>query len=109
MVKEDSENDGNKQITTTCTCVQYLSCASTKFTSDIISMCVVPVQIRHPDSNKVLHTYARLENYSQSTFVMEAIFGALGIPGSDTRIIVKTLNGDISQMITVVENLKVTG
>ena len=35
-----------------------LSCASRKFRSDVISMCVVPVQIRHPDSNKVHDTYA---------------------------------------------------
>ena len=57
-VKQDSGNDDNKQITTTCTGVQSLSCASTKFRSDVISMCVVPVQICHPDSNKVfLHRY----------------------------------------------------
>ena len=43
--KQDSGNGGNKQITRTCTGVQSLNCASTEFRSDVISMCVVPVQI----------------------------------------------------------------
>ena len=68
-VKQDSGNDGNKQITTTCMGVQSLSCASTKFRSDIIIMCVVPVQIHHPDSSKVLDTYVILDNCSQGKFV----------------------------------------
>ena len=50
-VKQDSGNGDNKQITTTCTSVQSLSCASTKLGSDVISMYVVPVQIHNPDSN----------------------------------------------------------
>ena len=57
-VKQDSGNDDNKQVTTTFTGVQSLSCASTKFRSDVISMPVLPVQIHHPDCSKVLDTYA---------------------------------------------------
>ena len=72
-------------------------------------MCVVPVQISHPDSNKVLDTYAVLENCSQCTFVKEEIIETLGITGAETRVTVKTLNGEISQMTTVFENLKVAG
>ena len=34
---------------------------------------------------------------------------ALGITGAETRVTVKILNGEISQMTTVVENLKVAG
>ena len=71
--KEHSWNGDNRQITITCTGVQSLSCASTKFGSDAISMCVVPVQIRHPDSNKVLDTYAMLDNCSQGSFLKEEI------------------------------------
>ena len=69
-------------------------------------MCVVPVQIRHPDSNEVLNTYAMLNNCSKDTFVKE-IIEALDITEAETRVTVKTLNGDVSQMTTVVENLKV--
>ena len=85
------------------------SCASTKFRSDVINMCVVPVQICHPDSKKVLDTYAMLDNCSQDTFVKEEIIEALGITGAKTRVTVKTLNGEVSQMTIVAENLKVAG
>ena len=40
---------------------------------------------------------------------MEEIIEALGITGAEARVTVKTLNGEISQMTTVVENLKVAG
>ena len=108
-VKQDSGNGGNKQITTICTCVKSLSCAFTKFRSDVISMCVVPVHIRHPDSSKVFDTYATLDNCSQGTFLKEEMIEALRITGAETRETVKILNGEVSQMTTVVENLKVAG
>ena len=61
-------------------------------------MHVVPVQICHPDSSKVLDTYAMLDNCSQGTFVKEEIIEALGITGADARVTVTTLNREISQM-----------
>ena len=67
----------------------------------------MPVQIHYPDSNKVLDTYAILDNCSQGTFEKEEIIEALYIAGVETKVTVKTLNGEISQMTTVVENLKV--
>ena len=70
-------------------------------------MCVVPVHIHDLDSSKVLDTYAMLDNCSQGTFVKQGIIEALCIIGADTRVTVKTLNEEISQMTTVVENLKV--
>ena len=76
-VKQDNGNGDNKQITTTCTDVQSLSYASTKFRSDVISMDVVPVQIHHPDSKKVLDTYAMLDKCNQGTFVKKEIIEAL--------------------------------
>ena len=109
-VKQDCANDDNyMQISTTYTGVQLLSCTSTKFRSDVITMCAVPGQIRHPYSNKVLHVYGILDNFSQDTFVKQKIIESLGITGVDTRVTVKTLNGEISHMTTVVKNLKVTG
>ena len=70
-------------------------------------MSVVPVQMCHPDSNKVIDTYAMLDNCSQGKFEKEEIIEALGTTGVETRVTVKTLNGDISQMTTAVNNLKV--
>ena len=72
-------------------------------------MCVVHVQICHPDSDKVLDTYAMLDTCSQGTFLKEEIIEALGITGAETRVTVKTLNGEVSQMTIVVENLDVAG
>ena len=72
-------------------------------------MCVVPVHIRHPDSNKVLDTYAILNNCSQGTFIKEEMTEALRITGAETRETVKIINGEVSQMTTVVENLKIAG
>ena len=42
------------------------------------------VQIRHPDSNKVLDTYVMLDNCSQGTFVKEETIEVLGITGAET-------------------------
>ena len=72
-------------------------------------MCVVPVQMHHPDSSKVHDTYAMLDSCRQGLFVKEGITEALGITGAETRAAVKTLIGEISQMITMFENLKVAG
>ena len=71
--KQGNGKDDNKPITNTCTGVRSLSCASTRFRSDIISMCVVPVQIFHRDSSEVLYTYAMLDNCIQGTFVKKYI------------------------------------
>ena len=84
-------------------------CFLTKVRSDVISMCVVPVQICHPDSNKVLDTYAMLDNCFQGTFLKEEMIEALGVTEAGARVTVKTLNGEISQTTTMVENLKVAG
>ena len=47
-----------------------------------------------------------LGNCSQNTF---EIIEPLGITRAETIVTVKTLNGDVSQMTTVVENLKIAG
>ena len=55
-------------------------------------MCVVPIQIHHPDSNKVLDTYAMLDSCSQGTFIKEEIIEKLGITRAEKIVTVKTLN-----------------
>ena len=62
--------------------------ANTK--SDIISMCVVPVLVRHKFSNFIVKTYAMLYNFSQATFMRNKLLGALGLHGRKTSISVKT-------------------
>ena len=72
-------------------------------------VCVIPVQICYPDSSKVLDTYAMLDNFSRGTFVKKEIIEALVITGADTKVTVKTLNGEISQTITVIKDMMVSG
>ena len=55
-------------------------------------MCVVPIQIHHPDSNKVFDTYAMLDSCSQGTFIKEEIIEKLGITRAEKIVTVKTLN-----------------
>ena len=47
-----------------------------------------------------------LGNCSQGTCVKEEIIEALGITGAETRVTLKTLNGEVLQMTTGVENLE---
>ena len=54
-------------------------------------------------------THAILGNCSQGACVKEEIIEALGITGAETRVTVKTLNGEVLQMTTVVENLELAG
>ena len=42
-----------------------VACASTTIQEDVISMCVVPVKVKHKDSNFVYSTFAMLDNCSK--------------------------------------------
>ena len=79
--------------------ITELSCTSIKFRSDVINMCVVPVQIRHPDFNKVLDTHAMLDiryHWSRNKSNSEDINGDIsrddhcGWESEDSRIIGQT-------------------
>ena len=47
--------------------------------SEVISMCVVPVMVRHKLSNLVVTTYAMLDTCSQAKFAKENLLSDLGI------------------------------
>ena len=79
--------------------ITELSCASIKFRSDVINMCVVPVQIRHLDFNKVLDTHEMLDiryHWSRNKSNSEDINGDIsrddhcGWESEDSRIIGQT-------------------
>lgn len=58
-----------------------------------ISICVVPVVIKHNDSSKEIIIHSLLDSCSQDTFIVRALVNALEIDGIDTSMVVKTLNG----------------
>ena len=55
-------------------------------------MCVVPVRVKHSDSDKEVKTFALLDTWSQGTFVTEDLISKLRVSGVKTSINIKTLN-----------------
>ena len=87
-----------------------VKCASTteKSGSKIISMSIVPVKIKHRDSNKMVTTYTMLDNFSQGSFILDSAIKKLGIQGIKTTLKLKTLHGERSESTFAVEGFKVT-
>ena len=68
-------------------CDENITCASTKISAQVISMCVAPVAIQHKDSPKEIIIHAILDSCSQGTFTVEGLVNALGIDGIDTSVV----------------------
>ena len=75
---------------------------------EVISMCVVPVRLRHCNSQKEVKTFALLDSCSQGTFVTEQILKELDITGVKTSINIKTLNGNQKVSSTLVDGIIVS-
>ena len=75
--------------------------------SNVISMSIVPVRLGYEGTDKVVHTYALLDNCSQGTLVTKSALEELGITGTQTSITIKTLNGDLKNPSIAVRGLKV--
>ena len=80
-------------------------CKSTYTRADIVNMCPVALKIKH-GSSMVFETYALLDSCGQGIFVEKQLLGALQTPGTKTTFSVKTLNGEVTKLATVVEGLK---
>ena len=74
-----------------------------------ISMCIVPVMLRHKDAKSDVFTYALLDSCSQGTFIDKDLINELCIQGEETSLTVKTLNGSSCEPTTVVKELEVRG
>ena len=59
----------------------------------MISMCVMPVVMKHKGSAKEIITHVVLDSCSQAMFIVEDLVNALQIDGIDTSVVVKTLHG----------------
>ena len=84
-----------------------IACASTTIQEDVISMCVVPVKVKHKDSNFVHSTFAMLDNCSQGCFVKASLMKTLRIGDHKTSITVKTLTGEENHTTFALEGLRV--
>ena len=72
-----------------------LNCAaaSKKYASDVVSMCLVPVKVKHDHGANEVTTYAMLDNCSQGSFILDSLIKKLGVTGSKTTINLKRLHG----------------
>ena len=88
-----------------------LKCASMtrKTGSKVISMCIVPVKVKHEDGKDTITTYAMLDNFSQGSFIHDNLVKELGVHGMKTTLNLKTLHGEKTESTMVVEGIKVAG
>ena len=73
----------------------------------MISMCIVPVKLKHEHGANEVTTYAMLDNCSQGSFIHDSVVKKLGVTGSKATINLKTLQGVISEKSVSVEGIKV--
>ena len=64
-----------------------------KIGSKMISMCIVPVKVKHGDSKDVITTYAMWDNCSQGSFIHDNLVKKFGVHGLKTTLNNKTLRG----------------
>ena len=69
-----------------------MKCATVNTCGTMISICVVPVNLRYSSSGKTVKTYALFDSCSQGTFILEKPLGDLGVNGQKKVIIIKTVN-----------------
>ena len=98
-LEKSREEKDNKQ--------KEFHCAIVNMSLEVISMCMVPVMVRHKLSNRVVKTYAMLNTCSQVTFAKEKSLSDLGIQGRKTSITIKTMNGEVTKSSEALEDLEV--
>ena len=79
----------------------------TKMKSKVVSMCVLPVNVKCNNSKKEFRTHAMLDCGSQGTFISTDLARKLKAESVQTAIKIKTLNGEESQETEAVSGLKV--
>ena len=71
-------------------------------------MYVVPVRVKHSDSDKEVKNFTLLDSCSQGTFVTEDLISKLSVSGVKTSINIKALNGNQKQSSSLVQGLMVS-
>ena len=105
--KNDDEKKEETQLSNRCTEIEDFSNVSINQETSMVSMCVVPVIVKHKNSSREVKTFAMLDNCSQGTFVKEDLLKKLKIGGRATSISIKTLNGENTFQSHVVDSLQV--
>ena len=74
-----------------------------------ISMCVVPVVLRHENSRSDIVTFALLDSCSQATFISEEILSSLSLQTETTDLTINTITSSKTEKCRVASGLKVKG
>ena len=75
--KNDDEKKEKTQLSNRCTEIEDFSNVSINQETSMVSMCVVPVTVKHKNSSREVKTLAMLDNCSQGTFVKEDLLKKL--------------------------------
>ena len=70
-----------------------------------ISMCILPLRVLHPNSDKEILTYALLDENSQGTFICNSLIDELVIETREALIQTQTINGTYSSIARAAEGL----
>ena len=75
-----------------------MTCATAEMKkSRVVSMCIVPVKVRHAHSGKQIHTFARLDCCSREKSIKTGLARKLKADGMKTTIKIKTFKERISK------------
>ena len=74
-----------------------------------LSMCVVPIILRHEDSKSDIVTYALLDNCSQACFISEEIISLMSLKTTQTNLTINTITSVKTESCQVTSGLKVKG
>ena len=76
-----SSNDGTDANEPTFkSCCPGVGCVTANLIQ-VISMCVIPIRVKHSDSDKEVEAFALLDTCSQGTFVTEDLLSKFGMSG----------------------------
>ena len=75
--------------------------------SKVISLCIVPMKIKHGDGKDMITTYAMMDNRCQGSFIHDNLVKELGVHGMKTTLNLKALHGQKTESTIVVEGIKV--
>ena len=85
-----------------------MKCATINTGGNVISMCVVPVNLIYSCSEKIVRTHALLDCCIQGSFMLEKLLQDPGVNGQMTPITIKVVSGEVNSKTTLVEGLKVS-
>ena len=75
---------------------------------NVISMCTVPLKIKESSGNKVIYTFALLDSCSQLTSILNQWRDHICIPGRETSVLIKTINGEFKIPSKATDGLQVS-